>query len=100
MYGEPFIRRGVAGGAGNDPDLMALRHLAVGKIQDVAKQAADRRAHHVENPERSGIGHGLKPALADGDGVAGVLPGLGDQHDERAGHATNPGPVTAMVKPH
>ncbi len=44
---------------GDDPDLMAAVGLAVGEIDDVAENAAHRRAHRVQDSERSiWRGHG------------------------------------------
>ncbi len=34
---------------GDDPDMMAAIGLAIGEVEDVAKNSADRRAHRVQD---------------------------------------------------
>ena len=43
---------------GQNADLMSALDLAVGEIEDVAKDAADRRPGDVHNPQGFRIGHG------------------------------------------
>ena len=41
---------------GDDADMMAAVGLAVGEIEDVTKDAADRRAHRVQDAKRLVVG--------------------------------------------
>ncbi len=43
---------------GDDADMMAAVGLAVGEVEDVAKDAADGRAHRVQDTKRLVVGHG------------------------------------------
>ena len=42
---------------GNDADMMAAVGLAVGEIEDVAEDAADGRAHRVQDAKRLTFNH-------------------------------------------
>ena len=62
--GERRLRALAAGEAvGQDADLMAALDLPLGEIEDVAKDAADRRAHGVQDSQRVGgnRSHGPEP---------------------------------------
>src|SRR5690242_12816409 len=43
---------------GDDPDLMTALGLAIGEIEDVTKNAANRRAHRVQDTKRLAFGYG------------------------------------------
>src|SRR6266581_7523506 len=47
---ERSVRAFAAGDAvGDDADMMSARDLAVGDVEDMAEDAADRGAHHMQN---------------------------------------------------
>src|SRR5882724_4700550 len=58
LEARPNLRQRLLGaltasqGIRDDPDMMAAVDLAVGEIQDVAEDSADRRAHRVQDPKR------------------------------------------------
>jgi hypothetical protein len=55
QFGERCVGTFAAGEAvGEDADLMAAFDLSLGEIEDVAKDAADRRAHRVQDSQRIG----------------------------------------------
>ena len=55
QFGERSISTFAAGEAvGEDADLMTAFDLSLCKIEDVAKDAADRRAHRVQDSQRIG----------------------------------------------
>ena len=64
--GKRLVRAFAAGEAvGENPDMMAAIDLAIGDVEDVAEDAADRCAHGVQDAKRlvGRGGHESEPAL-------------------------------------
>ena len=56
--GQGHVRALAAGVAiGDQPDAVPARDLLAREIEHMAKQAADRRAKHVQDVERAGYRH-------------------------------------------
>ena len=64
---------------GDDADVMAAVGLAVGEIQDMAENAADRRARRVQDPKRLAFHHGHDQNQRSP--ISTVSPGLSDVPD-------------------
>ncbi len=67
----------------DDADMVAALDLAVGEIQDMAENAADRGAHCVQDAKRLVGRHGSEPAFADEDSIARAERGA-ERHHETA----------------
>ena len=89
-----FLQRGfgalAAGEAvGDDSDMMAAIGLAVGEIQDVAENSADRRAHRVQDTKRLTFNHGHDQNQRSPTST--VSPGLSECRAARPSASSRPG---------